>query len=163
MNNNHQKLDMTALAALLVFAVFAVCILLVLLTGADVYKRLVDKRQQTYDSRTMAQYLTTRVRQADQSGSIATEDFEGVSALVLREEIHGEDYLTRVYAYDGYLRELFTAADGSFHPADGEIILEADTLSFSLTGNTLTVFLEPHGGQTQVLTLFLRSGREVQP
>jgi len=163
MKNNHPKPDMTALAALLVFTVFAVCVLSVLLTGADIYSRLTDTRQQTYDSRTCAQYLTARVRQADIAGSISIGDFQGASALILEEQIDGSPYITRVYAAEGYLRELFTAAEGEFSPTDGEKIMKLDDLSFSLSGSTLTVSFRLPGSEAQQLTLSLRSGREVRP
>ena len=52
------------LAALLLFGVFAVCVLAVLLTGADAYRRLTQRDQAAYDRRTCEQYLTTRDRKS---------------------------------------------------------------------------------------------------
>ena len=49
-----------ALAALLLFGVFAVCVLAVLLSGADAYQRLTRRDQNAFDRRTAAQYLATR-------------------------------------------------------------------------------------------------------
>lgn len=54
----------------MLFGVFAGCVLGVLLTGADAYQRLTDRGQETFDERTAAQYLTTRVRQADAAGGV---------------------------------------------------------------------------------------------
>lgn len=158
MKNERKKSKITDLMALLVFSVFAVCVLAVLLTGADVYRKLVDRGDSCYDSRTAAQYVTTRVRQADQAGSIAVEDFGGVEALVLREEINGKAYLTRVYCFDGFIRELFTGENGSFSPEDGEKLLEAEGLSFSLGENLLAASITLSDGTVRELTLYLRSG-----
>lgn len=163
MKNEQNKSRITSLMALLIFGVFAVCILMVLLTGADVYSRLVDRGQQHYDCRTVAQYVTTRVRQADRAGSVTVADFGGVNALVLREEIHGEGYLTRVYCFDGFIRELFTAEGGDFSPEDGEKLLEAKQLSFSLEDSTLSARITLSDENTRELTLHLRSAEEVQP
>ena len=91
------------LAALLLFGVFAVCVLAVLLTGADAYRRLTQRDQAAYDRRTCEQYLTTRVRQADRTGSMAIENRGGTDVLVLGAD---EEYITYIYHYDGWLMEL---------------------------------------------------------
>ena len=49
----------TDLMALLVFALFALCVLLVLLTGAKIYRNLVDRSRESYEARTAAQYITS--------------------------------------------------------------------------------------------------------
>lgn len=148
----------TDLMALLVFCVFAVCVLAVLLTGAEVYQKLVDRGERCYDARTAAQYVATRVRQADQTGSVAVEDFGGVEALVLREEINGKAYLTRVYCYDGFIRELFTGEDGKFSPEDGEKLLAAETISFSREGQLVSAVITLSDGTVREVTVYLRSG-----
>lgn len=163
MKKEPRKSKITDLMSLLVFGVFAVCVLAVLLTGADVYKGLVDRGAEDYDRRTAAQYITTRVRQADAAGSVSVEDFGGQSALVLREEINGKTYLTRVYCYDGFIRELFTAENGSFSPEDGEKLLEAEQLSFSLDGDLLSAQITLPGGTAQTISLYLRSGEGAWP
>lgn len=144
----------TDVLALIVFAVFAVCVLLVLLTGAKVYRQLVSSGEESFNRRTAAQYVTTRVRQAE---SVAVADFEGCEALVISETIDGEVYLTQVYCYDGYLRELFCAENAALSPRDGEKILPADTLEVTLSGELLTVRI---GGQTLYLHL---TGKEAAP
>lgn len=153
---NKRKAD--TLLVLLLFGVFAVCILVVLLTGADAYKRLSQRDQISYDERTASQYLATRVRQADRLGGVEIDSFQGVDALILTEAIEGEAYETRVYCYDGYLRELFTSADGDFYPEDGEKILAAHGLTLSREGRVLTAELTDTEGQVRQMTLYLRSG-----
>lgn len=145
----------TDFLALTVFALFAVCVLLVLLTGAKVYRNLVRSGTAHYETRTSAQYIATRVRQAER---VTVEDFGGCEALVTWEEIEGETYRTRVYCYDGYIRELFCAEHAALSPEDGEKILEAEHLSFSLQSNVLTVRMD--SGEWK---LYLRSGEEIGP
>lgn len=161
MKQNKRKTD--ALVVLLLFGVFAVCILSVLLTGADAYRRLAQRDQLSYDRRTAGQYLSTRVRQGDRLGNVTVASFEGVDALVLSEEIEGETYETLVYCYDGYLRELFAAAGGGFLPEDGEKVLEAQSMSLQKDGQTLTVELTGPVGEVQELTLYLRSREGAAP
>ena len=129
--NQHKNLRY-GLAALLVLAVFAVGILGTLLGGAGIYQRLTWRDQTAFNSRTCAQYIATRVRQA--SGTVEVACFGGVDALVIPESIQGETYLTRVYCYDSWLMELFAAESGSFEPQDGEKLLPAQALaSISMT------------------------------
>ena len=156
MNNERKQWKITGFVALVVFTVFAVCILLVLLTGADVYRQLTQREQQSYDKRTAAQYITMRVRQADKSGCISVEDFCGVESLVMRDEIDGEFYETRVYCFDGYIKELFSPADSGLLPQDGENILRASSLSFDINGSLLTADVTTEG-ETQRVLLYLRS------
>ena len=59
MRNYTKERSLSTLAALLTFALFAIGILSVLLGGAKVYRRLNQRDQQSYDSRTCAQYNTT--------------------------------------------------------------------------------------------------------
>ena len=134
----------TDLLALTVFAVFAVCILTVLLYGARGYRRMVQRGDESFRLRTCTQYVRTRVRQAQQ---LQTEDFEGCDALTIREEIDGSVYLTRIYCYEGYLRELYTPESGEFSPADGEKLFPLTDLTFQDSEDFLRITVtldQPH-------------------
>lgn len=137
----------TDILALLVFVLFALCTLMVLLTGARGYRKLVSDGEELYETRTAVRYLTTRVRQAE---SIWVEDFDGCDALVAEETIDGERYLTRVYLYEGFLRELFCPENAQLTPADGEKVIEAVSVTFSMERGILTVNLD---GQELILSL----------
>lgn len=149
-----KRTKLTDLLALLVFVAFALCVLLVLLFGAKVYRGLVDRGEESFRSRTAAQYVTTRVRQAE---CVSVADFEGCQALVIPEKIDGATYLTRVYCYDGYIRELFCGENAALSPEDGEKVLPGESLAFSIEDGLLTVQVEG-----QKLLLCLR-GKEASP
>lgn len=151
------KHHIDGLVALLLFGVFAACVLVVLFTGADAYRRLTDRDQAAYERRTGVQYIATRVRQADHAGGIAVEDFGGVDALVLGAD---EVYASRVYCYDGWLMELYTLAEEPMEPQDGQRILEAQDLELSLEDGLLKAVLTLPGGTEDTLQLSLRSGEE---
>lgn len=151
---------MDALIALLLFGVFAVCVLAVLLTGANAYRRLTERDQTAYEYRTRTQYIATRVRQADRLDGIAVEQFGSADALVLADE---DGYVTRVYCYDGYLMELYTAADADLSPQDGEKLIEADGLELSLEDGLLQVAVTGPEGDQERLSLSLRSGEGAAP
>lgn len=142
------------LLALLLFGIFSVCVLSVLLTGAQAYRRLTDRDQASYSRRTCVQYIATRVRQADLLGGVRVESFEGAPALTLAED----GYVTRVYWYDGYLMELYAGEDAELSPEDGEPVMEAGGLSVSLKDGLLTVDVTGISGEKDRLLLSLRSG-----
>lgn len=152
--------SLEGLAALLLFGVFAACVLAVLLTGAEAYRRLTERDQQAYDRNTCLQYIATKVRQSDRAGEIGVEDFEGSPSLVLGA---GQDYSTWIYCRDGWLMELYCYAAERLEAESGRQLMEIGGLDFSLEDNLLTVELTTAQGETQRLTLSLRSGKGVTP
>ena len=149
-----KRTKMTDLLALLVFALFAVCVLAVLLTGAKVYRNVVDRGEAQFETRTTVQYVTMHVRQAE---AVEVTDFEGCDALTIPQTIDGEVYLTRIYCYEGFLRELFCAENAALSPDDGEKILPAESLHLSVEGRLLTIRIDD-----QEIFLHL-SGKEAAP
>ena len=156
-----RKHHMDGVFVLLLFCVFAACILSVLLTGAGAYRRLTERDRVSYDRRTAAQYIAAKVRQADTWNGVSVEKFGGQDTLALAEEIDGETYLTRIYYYDGYIRELFSSADMEAAPEDGEKIIEANDLRLTSGPAHREIIAEitDGAGETARLVLALRSGK----
>lgn len=150
---NNQR-SMSAVAALLVLAVFAVSILGVLLGGAGIYQRLVSRTDDAYDSRTCVQYLASKVRQAPAEVTLAS--FGEGMALVIPQVYGEKEYLTRIYCYQGWLMELFCAADGNFAPEDGEKILPVEALALSIDDGLLVAQIQTAGEKAVQLKLDLR-------
>lgn len=148
---------------LAVFTVLAISMLAVLVTGAGVYKRLTAQGRTQYDSRTLSRYLTTRIHQGDAAGQLSLEEYEGSHIIVLREELAGEVYLTRIYCHEGYLWELFTPESTKFSPEYGEKLLPAQALHASRQGSLLLLELTLPDGSRQELTLYLRSEGGILP
>lgn len=143
------------------FVILAVCAVLVLLAGADVYGRLTDRGQDAFKNRTVPLYVATKVRQADRDGGVFVEQINGTDILRLEEQIGGKGYVTRIYCYEGVVRELFSAEDVPFEPEVGEMITEAAGVGFSLDDGCLTVEITQEDGMVTEQTLTLRSLGEV--
>lgn len=158
MKNYTKERSLSTLAALLTFALFAIGILSVLLGGANVYQRLNQRDQNSYDSRTCAQYIATKLRQAPSPGAVAVAPFGDGDGLFITETIGDCAYLTRVYCHDGWLMELFTVVGGEFSPEDGEKILPLRTLSLTRDGSLVSVQLTDLDNTSQRLTLHIRGG-----
>lgn len=157
-----RKKYLYAVLVLCLFFVFAGCIMAVLLSGAEVYQKIVARDQEAYQQRTAVQYISNRVRQVPGPGRVTVESFSGLNCLCIRESIEGTEYVTRIYCFDGWMRELFTGTAGSFSGEDGEKVLPAQALSFVLEGSLLRAELtEPEGGVTRwALTLRQEEGAE---
>ena len=147
MTSSKRKHQIDGLLVLLLFSVFAISILSVLLTGADAYKRLADRDDAAYDRRTAEQYVATKVRQA--AGEVEVVAFGGVPAIQLAEEIDGEQYITRVYWYDGYIRELFSATEDTLMPEDGEQVFPVEAMTIEQSGNLLRICITDDARMTE--------------
>ena len=157
------KQHISGLLALLLFTVFAVCILSVLMTGAGVYRRLAERDNTAYTQRTAAQYLSTKIRQAEHSDIIDVEEFQGAQAVTLRQDLGGVAFLTQIYCHDGYLRELYHLEGSGLTPADGEKILPMDSMSVEQVGSLLLIRLTDTNGQEQQLMLSLHRWEGATP
>ena len=160
-DNRQHSHRIDGLSVLFLFAAFTVCILLVLLLGADAYRRVTSRDQSAYDRRTAVQYLSTKVRQTKNGGAVSLlPDAAAGDVLVLAEEAGGEAYVTLIYCYGGWLRELFTAAGTDFSPDAGEKLFPAQGLSLELEDGALLCVLNGETGGVLRFTLSLRGGKE---
>ena len=162
MKTNRSQHHISGLMALLLFGVFAVCILAVLLGATEVYQRLSHRDADAYAHRTAALYLTTRVHQSDRLDALRVEPFGDGDALVYTEQLEGECFETRIYCWEGHLCELFSLQEFEAYPEDGERLLPLRNLQLQLEDNLLTALLDKPDGTRQRLLLHVRS-REVSP
>ena len=142
---------------LVLFCVFTVSVLMVLLSGAGVYKGIVEAMDGSFEERTCLQYIGAKIRHYSGEGTVSVADINGVSALVLTENIEGYDYNTYIYLHAGRIKELFTDGDLSFYPEDGLDILEAYRLVFNkVSDNLLRIECTGAGGRSSEIFAGLR-------
>ena len=151
----------TGLIALVLFLLFALCILGVLLTGADVYNRITDADQTAYDQRTAIQYLTTKIRQSDEHGKVSVVELDGLQTLQLQETVGTRTYLTYIYCMDGYLWELYAREDHGLSTADGTKVMAAEQMKLQWLSPVLTIDIEFTDGSWRQAKLTLRSEQEM--
>lgn len=141
---------------LLAFALLIVCLLMVLLTGADVVNRLTERDKVNYDRRTAVSYMTMRIRQSDSDGVLSVGNYSDGDALIITEDIEGISFQTLIYCYNGYLYELFCREGYTPDPEFGEKILPADSMSVCDMGTHLEVSVTV-GGKQDTFNCMLRS------
>ena len=165
-----QKMSSHAVSGLFVFlllGVFAVFSTVMVLLGVKAYRGAVERTEAHNAFRIGSAYIRSMLRSDDESGVFSLESCEGtvgesgaeqsvtVSALTLRND-YGEEYVTRIYVYEGSLREWFTRASEPFRPDQGEVVCPAEELTAERNGSLLTVHLRT-GNTTQDVICSLRT------
>ena len=158
-----KKLHIDGLVALILFGLFASCILAVLLAGAQSYRRLSIRDQAAYSRRTCAQYIATKVRQSAAPGAVSLSKSDDGDVLTFHQLIGDEVYLTQIYCYDGWLRDLFFMQGDDLSPEAGEKVIPASHLSLSLQDDLLIVHVIDATENVIELTLSLRTQQGGDP
>lgn len=133
--NSRHMIDI--LFVLSLFCVFAVSSVILILFGADIYKKTVSSMDHNYSTRTSVAYISEKIRQSDIYDSIYIDDSKGYERLMMTRNINGTTYATSLYEYDGYLYELFARTDIEL-PADaGQQVIALTDLDFNLISDSL--------------------------
>lgn len=119
------------LFVLSLFCVFAISSVLLILFGADIYKKTIAQMDSNYSSRTSIAYITEKIRQSDAEHAIKIVSQDDTQILVLTNIINDIPYAISLYVYDGYLYELFARADIELPLDAGQPVMELHSLSFS--------------------------------
>ena len=135
LHSSTHKIDTVFVAAL--FTVFAATSFLVVLIGAKQYQKTADTMNYNYEVRTATSYITEKIRQSDSSCDIQIAQLSDVTVLALSTIENGKNYITYIYSYEGWLRELFISESTVFSPSAGQKIVEVSDFSVSHAGTDL--------------------------
>ena len=138
---------------------FAVASLTLSLIGLRVYRSVTDAAGENSDAQMLLSYLSNKVRAHDTVGGISVAQLEGIPAMRFFETVEGDSYVTTVYAYQGAVWESLAQANEPFEPENGERLIAADSLAFSLLSPSLieTAVTLP-GGEPRTMRVALRAG-----
>lgn len=152
-----------AIFVLSLFCVFAAAILLTLILGTRTHNAMKTASDEAYYSRTALSYISEKIRHCDSRDAVTVSKFGNSSALFLRENYNGTNYLTTIYYYDGELRELFCEEGAKLEPSAGTKIIAAQDIKFSLSDKGLIniVYTDPDGNENSAC-VWLRSGGVTQ-
>ena len=133
---NNNKVD--TVFVLMIFCVFAVSVLLVLILSGSAYGNMTEISGEGRNERIVLSYIRTRVRNTDSAGSVYIREINGLSALSLEEVLFDRTFITYIYLYNGWVRELFHEKGlDDFAPEDGVPIIRAGSLDFEVIENGL--------------------------
>ena len=167
MKNRTAKHSIDKVFVFLLFGLFAILIVIVLLLGVNNYKSLLNRNNEAYNERIAINYIAEKVRHNDIADGVSVGDFiqknDSISTLYMYQKINQERYVTRIYYYKGYIRELFSLNGMEVQPEDGNTIMKASDLSFSIHSRQLTIQCIDEDGAQSDLSLYLRSGEDDTP
>jgi len=135
------KNKLSTVSSLILLAVFAICSVMVLVSGADIYSGIQARDERASDTRTAQAYITARIRSYDaENGIELVPDETGTyTSLMLHETFNGRDFVTWLYVRDGKLCELFMPADAGLGQEDGDPVLPLDHILFTPDSGTIRV------------------------
>ena len=166
MRKKIKRIHLNDLLPLVLFLLFGVCIITVLLLGARTYRGQIRRDREDFVQRTAVHYLTTRIRQNDDSETWKIGSFECLDeadegdTLYFYKTIGNETYCTRIYCYNGQLYELFSLAnDNSFAREDGEKLISVESIRFFKKNSGVFAEIIWENNISKELYLFQRSNR----
>lgn len=111
-----------SVAALLLVAVFALLSILLVLLSTRVYQGVVSRAEDHRARQVAVGYLRNRLRAMDSEGALRVVSGARGDELIYTETWGDERYQTRIYAFGGALRELFTEMGADVDGADGSTV-----------------------------------------
>jgi hypothetical protein len=137
----------TNLSVLILFGFFLMISSMLIVSGANVYNSVSRSMTAGSALRSSSAYLANRLRGCGDAekvligstresvGATGTQQsLESGDMLILEENYDGDTYYTRIYLYDGWLRESFLWSEVAFYPEDGERIVEVEDFSVEKDG-----------------------------
>lgn len=121
--------------SLSLFGVFSVCSFMLILIGVQIYRSSASQLSSTYSTRTALSYTAEKIRQHDREGSVSLTEINGETALVTKEQIGEETYMTYIYPEDNHLCELSVKEGTTVSAELGEKILEVNNFCITEKGN----------------------------
>ncbi len=164
MKRSGQKHNIENAFVIVLFAIFAVAVVAVLALGANRYKKLVERDNESYNKRIITSYVSAQIRNNDmleavQIGGFSSPDTEdGVNTLHLFEEIEGIRFDLRIYYYKGKIYELFSSVEAEMEPQDGIPLMDARELKFEKEGNLIHIMSKDAEGRASKAAVGLRCG-----
>ena len=124
---NKKALSIESLFVMVLFMVFAVSMVMMIISGRNSYGKILDEREQAEDLRIATSYLRMKLKQNNQVDSVFTSQSPQLGEEVLEIWQDGEEkqYRTVIYFRENKIWEAYMAAD-EFDFALGEPVIELD-------------------------------------
>ena len=146
------------LASLMLTCVFGATLLLSLVTGAGVYRRVEDRVEESSRTRVSLSYIAAKIHACDRAGMVETGSFGEGGAVFLYEEYDGFVYETILYVYDGNLMEMLCGKGEEMPPEFGEAVSPAQSLIVTEPREGLLwLSLREADGQVSSAAVYVRS------
>lgn len=152
---NHR---MDFLFPILLFFLFALTALSVLLMATGIYQSITDRSTHSYTARTSLAYINEKLHQSDCGGQVQLGTLDGCEALVIQQQLEGQNYTTYIYAYEGELRELFLKEGAAASARTGTCITEISAFAVEeVAGNLFRIHCQDKDGREESLLVHIHS------
>lgn len=133
----------------LLLGIFAVFSTIMVLMSAKAYKGMVDEAALHNSIRVASSYIRTMLRSDDETGVLKIEEVNGIHTITMEND--WEDiYVTRLYVYEGKLREWFAMAEIPFVPENGETVCDLDSMKAEISDGILKVIVSENGTEMEI-------------
>ena len=133
----------------MLLGIFAILSTFMVLMGAKAYNGTVNKSATNNSIRVASSYIRTMMRSDDETGALKLEDVEGVQTITMEND-WGDVYVTRIYVYEGKLREWFALAELPFQPQNGETVCDLDSMDAVMEDDMLKVTVSANGKSMEI-------------
>ncbi len=133
---------LNTMASMLLFLVFAICMLVIIGSAAGTYSRINKSYDTTYGSAASIRYISNKIRSAD-----SCELIDGGNGVVL----NSGNMVTVVYQLGGGLYEKNIANGGDTSPSGGELIFEIDKMDIQEHDSLYEISVNFNGSSSSVL------------
>ena len=156
----------------MLLAVFAISAIFLTALAAQVYRDAVQVSEENNARRVVDAIVRGAARSEDagivsireeggtetveEDGTISTD--RGITVLTFANDYDGEIYLRRLFCYDGWLRESFTAEEYGFSPDMGDPLVEITSFEPELEGNPLEATVVTKEGTETKISVHLWAG-----
>ena len=140
-NTGYSKHAIAGAFVFMLLGVFAVMSMVLVLFGVKAYRNSVMRSDRGNEERLLSFYLRSMLRSVDEKDVVGTETISGVDTLFYTENYDGVEYVTRIYSWDGNLREWFSESENAFKPEDGEILFPAGSFEAEIHDGLMTANL----------------------
>lgn len=126
-----------SLSLLVVFVICSVCLLFYQIQG---YEHLRETATSSEEQNLPVAYLRTIFHQRKQNSIFTKTSLEDIACLRVDDLV--ENTSTYIYAYDGYLRELYVSKDSIVHAKDGDALAPLDAFEIEQQDHSYTFVLK---------------------
>ncbi len=134
---------------LLLLGMFALSGITLIVLGTQIYQNILTGMERNSDARTARAYITQKLRQGQRASAIRIGSLDDIPTLEITQQFNGTDYVTKLYATDGKLKELFETMDAELPASAGSDVTAVDALTFDELPGGIAVHLVTATGKTQ--------------
>lgn len=156
MNKTVRRGALSGVVILVPLMIFALLAMLLITMGISVYSGVINGSEENYSRRTAVSYISNRVRRADRAGSVTLGEYGGSDALLIGNEYNDTAYVTIIYYYNGYIRELFCKADAEIDVNGGASLMPAKEFSISTGDGFVTITVMDEYGSVNSCVIALK-------